>query len=302
MNLPLDLLISVFLLGVLGLAVAYARKDGRKRTSPEATEARNALFATAVNESPDKLLQLLTRAGRPLADTALIQSQTESRSYASLRRKLHAGRTFAGSVEVYLSTQLAGIIIASVIVLVAFALGLESITLGLAALVAAMVAYYPWDKVSRSARKRIEAVEDQLPDFAEMLIIPLTSGLTVLQSMQFVAEQLHGPVADEVLEMTARIDSRSMSVDAAFELAAESLGTDAARTLFQSLLQADRTGARVASNLALQASALRTEAFQRQRGRNRKLPVQLVLIFALHFLPLLLVVVLVPVLISLGQV
>ena len=88
----------------------------------------------------------------------------------------------------------------------------------------------------------------------------------------------------------------------AFQLTGIRLGTPEAQAFFTALMQSHIDGAKVAKNLAAQAEALRLSAHQRSRSDVKKLPVKLVLILGIHIITTLFVIILVPVLISLGNI
>jgi pilus assembly protein TadC len=88
----------------------------------------------------------------------------------------------------------------------------------------------------------------------------------------------------------------------AFIDAGERLGVTEARAFFTALLQSHLEGASVSQNLSRQAEVLRTAAFQRRRSSLKRLPVKLVLIIGMHFIPVILILAMLPTMLSFGQV
>jgi hypothetical protein len=166
--------------------------------------------------------------------------------------------------------------------------------IGVAAVLGVGVAAFPYNVVKKKADDRTAAVEQELPDFAELLIMLLESGLSPLPALTFTAARFHGPVAQEVLNLRTTINSHSMPEAEAFQLAGARLGTPEAASFFTALAQAYIDGVRVMDNIKRQAAALRQSAHQKRREQMKKLPQKVVFIMALHLLPLLFIVALVP--------
>lgn len=295
--LPVDLFVlGLIVAGLVVLLVAQITR-GKKRGVAADSDAWDA----AKRGEDDATMRILLRVGQPLAGIPAVKSESLSSSYESLQRKLIAGRSFGGSVEVYLATQFGAILVATVSILAGLAMGLGGLPLGIVVLLAAIVAYYPYDRLQRRVKKKSQAVDRELADFAEVLVMPITAGMTVLQSIEFVAQEADGYVAEEARWLVQAIYGRTVAEDDAFKQAAVRLGTQSARDLFEALRQAHKSGNRVRETLQSQADLLRNVEYQNQREANKKIPVKLVFIFGLHLLPLMLIVALVPVLLSLAN-
>ena len=93
-----------------------------------------------------------------------------------------------------------------------------------------------------------------------------------------------------------------MSERDAYEEAGRRLGSPEAMAFFAALGQAASQGTSVAGILKRQSDALRVQTHQRRRAAIKKIPVQLVIIFAVHLLPLLFVSTLFPVISSFGDI
>lgn len=294
-------------IAVLIIIVTFVTSSRGRRSNPK-DEQREQMWAAAVADEDSQMGRILVSAARRLSDipavgmAAYARDGRTSEQYSELAVKLRAAGVFGSSVEVYLAVQFAGILAAIITVLVTLALGASGLAMFAGLLIAGVLAWWPWDRVKRAASKKSIAVSQNLPDFAEMLVMPLSAGKTVLQSMSFVAEQLDGPVSDEARNVVNLINAGTSDEIAAFENAAQRLGTPSARILFATLLQGYREGVAITPLLADQARALRLEEYQRRRAENKKLPTKLVIIFGIHLLPLLLAVILIPIVLSFGQV
>jgi pilus assembly protein TadC len=131
--------------------------------------------------------------------------------------------------------------------------------------------------------------------------MPLTIGQGIMPALRYTAEHLDGPVAEEVRNMLTILAAGTTSEADAFSFAGERLGTPEARAFFQALLQALLEGTRVSETIAAQAESLRISTYQLQRIEVKKLPIKMVIMFGIHFLPLLFIVALVPTFYSLSH-
>ena len=274
-----------------------------KRSDSETVDQKKQWDEAIANEKSSATRALLNVA-RPIGRSNLLQRESSSNSYRLLQRKLLASNTFSTSVEVFLAVQMAAFFAGAIIVALTAlntASGLVAVIAGI--LFACAVLMLPWNAVSKGSKKREDAVLDALPDFAELLQMPLSSGMGILPALDFTAKRMPGtPVAEEVEWLRRHITNYPTQESEAFIMAGERLGTPESKNFFGALLQAHVQGARASETLGRQAAALRKKAFERQRAKAKKLPVTIVLIMGLHFLPFLFILTLLPVFLSIGEV
>lgn len=293
------LLITVLVvLGMLTLGAAYVSAKGK---DGQVTPGSNVAWENAIANEKSQVGQILLRTARPLAKIPQIHDASTSPQYRGLQNKLLGSGTYGGSVEVFLSVQALAVFVSLLVLAALFTSQVSGLVLFAGIILAVAFAALPWNLVSQKAKAREKAVAEGLPMFAELLLMPLESGMTVMSALAFTADRQTGPVAEEVRNLRTVINSRAMDEAEAFKLAAARLGTPAAMSFFTALMQAHLEGAKVIQNLQSQAQALRDEAHQRSRGELKKLPVKLVIIIALHLLPVLFVAALLPTFISLGS-
>lgn len=260
----------------------------------------SAAWDEYANDS-EQIDRVLARASRSLAGTVLVRTGSGGTATRALETLLRSGRTFGSSLEVFLSVVVATLIGAATLLLLALGLNIGGVVLLLLAGFAALLAIYPWNKLFTAAKQRTAEINAALPDFIELLVmvLPTTSPLPALA---FTAERARGPVAVEILALVQTISSRGVATDLeAFEIASNRLGTPEARTFITTLRNAYIEGTPVTDSLNQQADALRRALFQRQRARAKRMPTTLVIVFAIHFMPLLIILALLPIIVGLGQ-
>lgn len=270
----------------------------------ETTESRHeAEWEQALGDEESAVGRMLLSMGRTLSRLPVVQREASSPQWRTLQRKLLAAGTFGSSLEIFLAAQAAAVVAGTAIIAVTslVAANLE----GSGPLVAAgvlggvAIAAYPWNSLAKAAKRRQAAVDAELPDFAELLQMPLSAGMSVLSAMAFTAQHLGGTVSDEVTSLLEYINIHHAEEVEAFQTAGMRLGTSEAQAFFSFLLQAHLEGVKLVEQLGLYANSLRTAAYQRQRANIKRLPIKLVFVFAFHLLPLLFILLLLPTLVSL---
>lgn len=274
-------------------AIVSLRRGADAAARAEAEEA----FAAAMAGENSVVGRLMLRGGRMLSGSPHTMLDPESAAYRNLRTRLNAaGNPYAGSPMVYLSTQIAAGLLAVMILIVLFFSSSGGMGMAAGAMVAFGIAYWPWQRITVEAKKRADLIDKDLPDFAELLLMPLSGGYGILPALGFTADRSSGPVADEVETLLRVVTTGQGNEAEAFLEAGDRLGTPAARAFFASLGQAYLEGTAVVESLRGQADQLRKLSYERTREKIKVLPNKLVLIMGVHLMPGLFLVVLLPVL------
>lgn len=251
-------------------------------------------------ESVDGVERLLGQVAQPLAGTGLVQKAIETPAYRKIRTRLVLGQTFGGSVEVFTSVQFTCLAISSASLLTAILVPLPTLPRILLGLFALIIAVWPSNHVRESAKKRSAAITVELPDFADLLVMALP-GMSVISAMSFTSDHVKGVVASEIRELVTSLHGRNINQSEAFDITAQRLGTNEGIEFVRALQNAYIEGTKVIETLTTLAETMRKVAYQQQRAVIKKLPVKLVVVFALHFMPLLFVLSFLPVITGLGS-
>ena len=158
----------------------------------------------------------------------------------------------------------------------------------MAALVAVMAAFVgstiPERYLRRRAKKRLESIKRGLPDFIDLLVISVESGVSLNQAFSDTAKDLrhlHPVVADELDVMELELQTGVSRAEALKSLGARS-GEPELKKLTALLIQAERFGSSVAKVLRTQARYMRTRRKQRAEELAHKVGVKM--IFPIFFL------------------
>lgn len=273
-----------------------------KRSGVQETEQQREAWQAATSGQDSQISQILTRAARPLAQIRSIHGQATSKQYQAVQnRLLAAGGQYSSNVEVFVTVQIAALIIAGIIIVVGW-LTTSGLQLAIFTVFSIGIASYPWSNVSSSAKKRARRVTLELPEFADLLHMPLAAGMGVIPAIAYTAERLEGHVADEAANLVRVIKTNPAEEENAFLLAGHRLGTTEAKAFFSALMQAHVEGSRVLATISEQSKAVRLAAHQQARAEIKKMPVSLVFVFALHFIISLFIIILLPAMLTIGEI
>lgn len=288
------ILVALVLVAALVVYALLLRSSSDRGASDEHfTSAEGAETSTA--------LRALMRMGRPLAGTDLANPAEESPLYRAIRLRLAAaGNAFGGHVEVFLSTQIAATLVGATTLAAMIVVRPEGMLLFGGVIAGLAVIAWPYSKVNEAAKKRSAEINAALPEFAELLLMPLNSGFGILPALDFTSERLQGPVSAEVRHVIDAIRSRSMTEQEAFEMAGEQLGTVEAKSFFAVLSQAYHEGVRAVDTIRGQAQALRKTEHERLRERISKMENTIAVMTGIHLLPGLFIIILFPALLAMS--
>ena len=254
-------------------------------------------YAQTPVDGVGKILQPMARLFYGTKSTANLSKV--SRFNESLRKDLEFTGLFAGSLEVYFSVQASALFVGMTLA----ALSYVSTLAGLASLilltVGGSVMAWPWDKVRRKAKEKREAVLNELPEFAEILLMYMEA-LSVVQACRQTVTKVDGVVSAEIKELVTALNTRTMSESEAFSRCAARLQTLEGKEFVSALQAAVIDGTTAVRNVRSQVESLREIRYQRQRSVAKKLPTKLVVAFAVHFLPLIFILAGLPVVAALS--
>jgi tight adherence protein C len=168
----------------------------------------------------------------------------------------------------------------------------------LIALVAAGVLYFLPDYWVLSVRdKRQAAMQADAADVIDQLTICVEAGLGFDAALARVASTTHGPLTDEIRHTLSDIQAgvpRSQALRALSDRAQ----IPEIRQLVTALLQAQKHGVPMGETLRVQSGEMRLKRKQRTEEKAAKLAVKMIFPIVVCFLPVFLIIVLVPALIE----
>jgi len=135
--------------------------------------------------------------------------------------------------------------------------------------------------VRNRARRRFEAIDHELPELIDLLVVTVEAGLGFSGSLQTAAQRLEGPLGDE-LRLTLQEQSMGLSVNDALKNMLARSDTPAMRSFVRSILQGETLGVSIGQIMRNLAKEMRTRRRQHAEERAQKAPIKL--LFPLIFL------------------
>lgn len=211
----------------------------------------------------------------------------EDADATSLRRRLdRAGFRQTWAVPVFHGAKLAVLIAlpAVTFVLITLATGMPIAALPATAFGAYLGLIGPNRYLKNRTRRRTELVGRSLPDFLDLLVISVESGLSLDQAIADTARDLrraHPELSEELAIFSHEVRAGASRADALRNLGTRT-GDEEMRKLTSILIQADRFGTSVSKVLRNQARYMRIKRRQKAEESAHKVGVKL--IFPIFFL------------------
>ena len=302
MELELIAVIGVLMLGGgVMLLVANWRKEP---TSPGmldqiGTYGYVAEAARTTAEAPGR--RPLDRLAGYLGDLA---ARRVSRfSEAEIRMKLLAAGMYTATPRKLLGYQVIVAIFLAIAMLwlVPLAGGSGLMTIGLAAGAGVLGWMLPMYYVNRRKRLRFEAMDRQMPDMIDLLVVTIEAGLGILASMRVAAESLADPLGQE-LRLTLQEQRMGLSVNEAIESLGRRADCPNMRIFVRSLTQGERLGVSIGTTMRNLALEMRKRRRAMVEEAAQKIPIKMLFPLAFLIFPAMFIVLLVPAFIRIFEV
>jgi tight adherence protein C len=155
--------------------------------------------------------------------------------------------------------------------------------------------------LNRRARERTEAIDYELPELIDLLVVTLEAGLSFIASLQLAAERLSGPLGVE-LRITLQEQRMGLTTNEALKAMLGRADTPGMRTFVRSVVQGETLGTstgQIMRNLALEMRKRRRSAAEE---RAQKAPIKILFPLVLLIFPAMFIVLLGPVAYSVGKI
>jgi tight adherence protein C len=135
--------------------------------------------------------------------------------------------------------------------------------------------------VRRRADRRFRAIDFELPELVDVLVVSVEAGLGFSGSMQVASERMHGPLGDE-LRLTLQEQNMGLSTQEALRHLLERCDTPFVRSFVRSVLQGESLGVSIGQIMRDLATDIRKRRRQAAEERAQKAPIKI--LFPLIFL------------------
>jgi tight adherence protein C len=151
----------------------------------------------------------------------------------------------------------------------------------------------PTSVVHRRAQRRMERVEEDLPELIDLLVVTVEAGLGFNGSLRVAAERFHGPLRDE-LRLTLQEQRLGLPTNAALTNLLERCETPSMRSFVRSVLQGENLGVSIGQIMRNLGIEMRKRRRQYAEERAQKAPVKMLFPLIFLLLPALFIVLLFP--------
>jgi tight adherence protein C len=151
----------------------------------------------------------------------------------------------------------------------------------------------PMTIVRRRSRRRFEAIDYELPNLIDLLVVTVEAGLGFTGSLQLAAERFGGPLGDE-LRLTLQEQSMGLSAKEALRNLLERCDTPLMRSFVRSVLQGETLGVSIGQIMRDLAVDMRKRRRSAAEERAQKAPIKLLFPLVFLIFPAMFVVILGP--------
>ena len=159
----------------------------------------------------------------------------------------------------------------------------------------------PMAYVDRATRTRFNKIDRQMPEMIDLLVVTIEAGLGILASMRVAADSLADPLGQE-LRLTLQEQRMGLSVFEAIESLGRRADTPNVRIFVRALIQGEKLGVSIAMTMRNVASEMRKRRKAIVEEKAQKMPVKLLFPLVFLIFPAIMIVLLVPAIIHIGQV
>jgi len=159
----------------------------------------------------------------------------------------------------------------------------------------------PMVVLNRRARERTDAIDYELPELIDLLVVTLEAGVSFIASLQMAADRLAGPLGVE-LRLTLQEQRMGLTTNEALKGMLARADTPGMRTFVRSVLQGETLGTstgQIMRNLAIEMRKRRRSAAEE---RAQKAPIKILFPLVLLIFPAMFIVLLGPVFYSIGKI
>ena len=155
--------------------------------------------------------------------------------------------------------------------------------------------------LKRRARQRTEAIDYELPELIDLLVVTLEAGISFIASLQMAAERLAGPLGVE-LRITLQEQRMGLTTNEALKGMLDRADTPGMRTFVRSVVQGETLGTSTGQIMRNLAGEMRKRRRSMAEERAQKAPIKILFPLVFLIFPAMFIVLLGPVVYSFGKI
>jgi len=155
--------------------------------------------------------------------------------------------------------------------------------------------------LKRRARQRTEAIDYELLELIDLLVVTLEAGISFIASLQMAAERLAGPLGVE-LRITLQEQRMGLTTNEALKGMLDRADTPGMRTFVRSVVQGETLGTSTGQIMRNLAGEMRKRRRSMAEERAQKAPIKILFPLVFLIFPAMFIVLLGPVVYSFGKI
>ena len=159
----------------------------------------------------------------------------------------------------------------------------------------------PMAYVDRRMRTRFEKIDRQMPEMIDLLVVTIEAGLGILASMRVASDGLADPLGQE-LRLTLQEQRMGLSVFEAIESLGRRADAPNMRIFVRALIQGEKLGVSIGTTMRNVALEMRKRRKAAVEEKAQKMPIKLLFPLVFLIFPAIMIVLLVPAFIHIGEV
>jgi tight adherence protein C len=294
----LILIIALSLVALSGVLVlrsfALAGAERRRTLNQIAVYGfRSAAPAAAdADEGRSALEELATAAG----EKALARFDGLRAGEKGLRELLNSAGMYHTSVASFVGSRILATAVGPALLFLLALRGALDLRLLLGGgLMTTMGWYFPYVRVQRRARLRLERIDREVPELVDLLVTTVEGGVGFAAGLQLASRSIQGPLGQE-LRLALREQSLGLTPEEALRNLSQRVDSPATRAFTQALVQGESLGVSIGQILRDLAIDMRKRRRQSAEERAQKTPTKILFPLIALILPAMFILTLGPVL------
>jgi tight adherence protein C len=291
-------------LALLAFAVAVLAQALVSRNNTEVVEQIGAYGFRGFVASDDdggsspraSLSELPTRLGTWLS------KRFGNKGEAETRRRLVAAGWYSTTPTAFLGYRLiSAIAFGGAFILFTLATGPSAAVFVIGLIVATTCGWYlPSMILNRKTEERRHLIDRELPELIDLLVVTVEAGIGFNGSMRLAAEELQGPLAQE-LRLTLQEQSMGLTLSESLHNLVRRAETDGVRTFVRAMTQGEQLGVSTGQIMRTLAEEMRKKRKAAAEERAQKAPIKLLFPLLIFIFPALFVIILLPALVQIAD-
>ena len=282
------------LAGVLVLRSFALTGAGRRRTLEQIAVYGFRSIAPAA-EGPDDARGALDELATATGERALARFDGLREAEKGLRELLNSAGLYRTSVASFVGRRiLATAAGPTLTTLLSLTSGLDLRLLFTGGLMTLMGWYLPFVRVQRRARRRLEQIDQEVPELVDLLVTTVEAGVGFAAGLQLASRSIEGPLGQE-LRLALREQSLGLTPEEALRNLSLRVDSPATRAFTQALVQGESLGVSIGTILRDLAIDMRKRRRASAEERAQKTPTKILFPLIGLLLPAMFIVTLGPV-------